>query len=118
MLPLARIRWAAERGSVTAEFAIVLPVAMLVLALCLATLSAAATHIVNTGVARDAARSLSRGHSEAEVSYSVAVARPSATLTVERSSLAVCVTLSQVLPGFSLVEALPPLEVSACSVQE
>lgn len=107
-----------ERGSVTAEFAIVLPSALLVLALCLGALSAATTHLVNANIARDAARSLSRGQSEAEVTYSVAVARPGAQITIRRSSLAVCVTLSQSPPGLAVIEALPPLEVSACAVME
>jgi Flp pilus assembly protein TadG len=107
-----------ERGSVTAEFAIVLPAAMLVLGLCLAALSAATTNIANTAVARDAARSLSRGSAEAEVTYSVAVARPRAALTIERSALAVCVRLREALPALALIESLPALEVSACAVRE
>jgi len=107
-----------ERGSVTAEFAIVLPAAILVLGLCLAALSAATTNIANAAVARDAARSLSRGSAEAEVAYSVAVARPGAAFSIERTSLAVCVRLREAIPAIALIEYLPPLEVSACAVRE
>lgn len=107
-----------DRGSVTAEFAIVLPAAVLVLGLCLAALSGAATHIANAAIARDAARSLSRGSADAEVSYSVAVARPRASMVIERSALAVCVRLSESIPGMDLIEAIPPLEVSSCAVRE
>jgi Flp pilus assembly protein TadG len=107
-----------DRGSVTAEFAIVLPVAMLVLGLCLAALSAATTNIANSAVARDAARSLSRGSAEAEVTYSVAVARPRAAMSIERSALAVCVRLREHALLMALIEAVPPMEVSACAVRE
>jgi Flp pilus assembly protein TadG len=107
-----------DRGSVTAEFAVVLPAAILVLGLCLAALSGATTHIANAAVARDAARSLSRGKTDSEVTYSVAVARPRASMVIERSALAGCVRLSESIPLTNLLEVLPPLEVSSCAVHE
>lgn len=95
-----------------------LPAALLVLGLCLAALSAAATNIANTSVARDAARSLSRGSTEEDVTAAVALARPQASLAIERTTLAVCVRLREVVPAVALIEALPPMEVSACAVRE
>ncbi|TFC94547.1 MULTISPECIES: TadE family protein [Cryobacterium] len=83
-----------DRGSVTAEFATVVPAVLLVLACCLGALQAVGQQVRLTDAAADAARSLSRGDSVDRATGLVHRAVPGAALTPERQGEFVCVRLS------------------------
>lgn len=65
--PRLRKRLVGERGTATAEVAVLLPALVLVTALCLWGLAAAAVHLRCLDAARAGARELARGESEATV---------------------------------------------------
>lgn len=67
--------WVRERGSVTAELAVVLPAVVLVALLGVWSVGAAAVHVRCLDAARSGARALARGESPAAV---IAVARDAA----------------------------------------
>lgn len=79
-----------ERGAVTAEVAIALPVIVLVLAACLGGLGLATALMRAQDAAADAARLLGRGESMSSAQQHVARTAPSARLTVSRPSGLVC----------------------------
>jgi hypothetical protein len=79
-----------ERGSVTAEFATVIPAVLLVLAACLAGLQLSSHQVRLQQVAAMAARSVARG----EPVGGVAGLLPGTTLRVERRGEFACVTAS------------------------
>jgi hypothetical protein len=80
-----------DRGSVTAEFAIALPAAVLVLALGAATLAACAHQVRLQDAAADAARLTGRGDADRGLSI---VADAGGTASVSRGDDLVCVTAS------------------------
>jgi len=82
----------AERGSVTAEFATVVPAVVLVLACCLASVQLAGQQLQLQDAAADAARSLARGGSASGALGHVSV--PGVRLAQSRSGDVLCVTLS------------------------
>ena len=82
-----------DRGAVTAEVAVALPVVVLVLAACLGGLGAAAAHLRAHDAAADAARLLGRGESTAAAQQHVARTAPGARLAVSRPSGLVCATV-------------------------
>jgi TadE-like protein. len=83
-----------ERGSVTAEFATVVPAVLLVLACCLGGVQTVAQQLRLTDAAADAARSLARGDdtelAAAHVRNSVGAAR----MSTETKGDFVCVRLT------------------------
>lgn len=81
-----------ERGSVTAEFATVVPAVVLVLACCLASVQLAGQQLRLQDAAADAARSLARGDSATGALGHVGVAGVS--LAQSRAGDILCVTLS------------------------
>ena len=82
-----------DRGSVTAEFATVVPAVLLVLACCLGALQVIGQQVRLTDAAADAARSLSRGDSVDRASGLVQRAVQGASMTPERRGEFVCVNL-------------------------
>jgi Flp pilus assembly protein TadG len=80
-----------ERGSVAAEFAVVLPAAAIVLVMGLGLVQLGTVQVRLTDAAADAARLIGRGES---ADARVAAAHPGATMTVSRTGAVVCVTLS------------------------
>jgi Flp pilus assembly protein TadG len=79
-----------DRGTVTAEVAVALPVIVLVLAACLGGLGLAAAQLRAQDAAADAARLLGRGESIAAAQQHVIRVAPSSRLTVSRPSGLVC----------------------------
>ncbi|TFC93339.1 TadE family type IV pilus minor pilin [Cryobacterium sp. TMT3-29-2] len=83
-----------DRGSVTAEFATVVPAVLLVLAICLGALQVVGQQVRLTDAAADAARSLARGDSVGRAAGLVQQAVQGASMTPERRGEFVCVNLS------------------------
>ena len=80
-------------GSVTAEFATVVPAVLLVLACCLGALQVVGQQVRLTDAAADAARSLSRGDTVDRAAGLVRQAVKGASMTPERRGEFVCVNL-------------------------
>lgn len=97
-----------ERGSATAEFAVLIPAVCLVLAVCLSGLQLATRQLQVHDAAALAARSAGRGGNAAST---VAQLIPGASLSTERRSNLVCVRVDAagspmaVLLGFATVSA-------------
>ena len=83
-----------ERGSVTAEFAMVLPAVILVLACCLASVQLAGQQVRLQDAAADAARAISRGDSAGAAASRAAAAVPGATLATSTRGDMVCAHLT------------------------
>lgn len=94
-----------ERGSVTAEFAIALPAAMLVFACCLTGLQVAGIQLRVQDAAAAAARSLARGEPASVASRLV----PGAAVSRHDDGDLVCATVTARASG------LIPLELRATS---
>lgn len=84
-----------ERGSVTAEFAVLMPALLLVLALCLGAVQVLGQQVRLTDAAADAARAASRGDDTARVAALVARAVPGASLVLATRGEFVCAELSK-----------------------
>lgn len=101
---IVRSRWndrGNDRGSITAEFAIVLPGVVLVLGLCLAAVQAGGQQLRLTDAAATAARALGRGESvEQATALANGVAERSVQLSVHRPAPVVCVDATAHPDGF------------------
>lgn len=82
---------AAERGAVAAEFAVVLPVVVLVLLFGVTVLGASSNQVRLQDVAADAARLAARGESPARVLEAVEAAVAGASADIEEHEDTVCV---------------------------
>ncbi len=82
--------WAGERGSVTAEFAAVIPAVVLVLAACIAGLQVAGEQLRLQDAAADAARLLARADGSTAAAARLTAAIPGARLTVSHPGDLVC----------------------------
>ena len=82
-----------DRGAVTAEVAVALPVVVLMLAACLGALGFAAAHLRAQDAAADAARLLGRGESLNTAQQHVARTAPNALLSVSRPNGLVCASV-------------------------
>ena len=87
-----------ETGSVTAEFAIVLPAVLLVLGVALSVLAIQTSRIGLVGLAAESARALARGESEALVQQLLQGASLGGEVNSKTSfsDLSVCVELAQI----------------------
>jgi Flp pilus assembly protein TadG len=83
-----------DAGSITAEFAAVMPAILLVLAFCLGAVHVVAQQVRLTDAAADGARSLARGDSAALASARVSQSVGSVALAQSRNGDFVCVSLS------------------------
>lgn len=89
-----------ERGAVTAEFALVLPVLVSVTVGLVWLLAVGAAQVRTVDAARETARALARGEDQdAAVSRGMQVAPPGSTITVSRSGSEVQVTVTGAVPG-------------------
>lgn len=86
-----------DRGSVTAEFAIILPVVMLVLFLALSVLSLQASRIALVEMAAEGSRALARGESENRLNQLLGEFDLGGNVSFETSfrDLAVCLEVAQ-----------------------
>lgn len=82
-----------ERGSVTAEFAVVAPAIVLVLALCLGALQAVTQQLRIADAAADAARALGRGDAVETVTARARTAIGEVTLSVANEGDFICARL-------------------------
>jgi len=83
-----------EAGSITAEFALVLPAVILVLCCCLGAIAVVGQQVRMTDAAAGAARALGRGESVDSVAALVNGTAPGATLGSESRGEFICATLS------------------------
>ena len=101
-----------DKGSVTAEFAIILPGVMLVLFLALSILSLQASRIALVEVAAEGARALARGESEQLVTQLLVDHElgPNSSFQSSFRDLAVCVEVAQI-HEIQALGGLFPIEV-------
>ena len=104
-----RFPTAGERGSVAAEFAVVVPAAILVLAGCLAALHVTATQVRVQDAAASAARASARGDDTAGILRSV----PGASLATAPSGDLICASVT--MPAAGIAGVLTGLTLSATS---
>lgn len=102
-----------ERGTVTAEFAVVLPAVLLCLALCLAAVQAGGQQLRLIDAAATAARLLARGDPAGDSSGLAGV-----QLASERSGGLVCVTLSTAAEGGMLSSLGLTIRARSCALDE
>lgn len=102
-----------DRGSVTAEFAVVVPAALLVVMLCVATLLAAGTQIRLEHAAAQAARLVARGEDEERARSAVAAAVPGAGLQLRGDGDLICAVASA---AANVPLPLPPLRAESCAL--
>ncbi len=103
--------WRAERGSVTAEFAAVVPAAVLVLAFCLAGAQIGAQQVRLQDAAADTARALARGDDVAAAG--VRAGQVHADLASSVSGDLICARLTA--PAATAVPLASVLSVTAVS---
>lgn len=111
-----RVRWrAGERGSVTAETAVVLPALLLVLAVVLWVAAAALAQVRCVDAARAGARALARGEQQGTARSMAAQAAPAqAQVSLGRRGDLVRVEVSaRVRPLGGVLSGLPALAVRA-----
>jgi hypothetical protein len=100
-----------ERGSVTAEFATVIPAVLLVLAACLTGLQLSGQQLRLQQVAAMAARSVGRGEPVGEAAGLV----PGPTLRVEHRGELACVTASTAGSRTSWLMGVFTVSASSCA---
>lgn len=107
----------AEHGSVTAEFATVMPAVIMVLACCLSAGQLAAGQMRLQDAASGAARSLARGEAAELVNQRVEQLAPRASVRQSVRGEVLCVTVTQ--PGALGVglAATITLEASGCALR-
>ncbi|HEY0248387.1 MAG TPA: TadE family type IV pilus minor pilin [Gryllotalpicola sp.] len=84
-----------ERGTVTAEFAVVLPGVLLVLALCLGAVNVVAQQLTLGSLAASGARMLARGDDPAAMQARLVAAAPGVTVARSSDGGFVCVALER-----------------------
>ncbi|WP_417561850.1 TadE family type IV pilus minor pilin [Microbacterium sp.] len=102
-----------DRGSVTAEFAVVLPAVVLVLALGAATLGVCARQVRLQDAAADAARLVARGEPDARAQSVLASAVDGARAAIATRDDLVCVTATA--PA-GLPVPVPTLRARSCAL--
>lgn len=109
-----RSDWRSDTGTVTAEFAILLPVIVSVLILAIGALSLVSMQIGNSVFVGEWSRSLARGAEPASMLREVARARPGAQISSMSRDGVVCLTMSETVtvPVWSIL--IPRLETSSC----
>jgi Flp pilus assembly protein TadG len=95
----ARDAAASERGSVTAEFAAVIPAVLLVLAFGLGAIEVVVQQARLTDAAADGARSLARGDASGVMEARMSEAVGAASVNVRRADDFVCLSLAQPAAG-------------------
>ncbi|WP_460579149.1 TadE family type IV pilus minor pilin [Humibacter ginsengisoli] len=88
-----------ERGSVTAEFAAIVPAVLLVLAFALGAIEVVVQQARLTDAAADGARSLARGDGEGLARSNISGAVGQSAVSVRTSGDFVCVSLAQKAAG-------------------
>jgi len=106
----------AERGSVTAEFALAMPAVALVLICCLSGVQLAGLQIRLQDAAAAAARSLARDEEYGTVAITASALVTSAQLSAHRRDDLICATVTAPAPN-ALLGLLPiTLSASSCAL--
>jgi Flp pilus assembly protein TadG len=108
---------ASEHGSVTAEFAALVPAVLLVLAFGMGGLEVVVQQVRVTDAAADAARSLARGDGAGAAQSRVETSAGASGVSVDDVSGFVCVTVSQRASGPLSLAGLT-VEGKGCALQE
>ena len=103
-----------DRGSVTAEFAIVLPVLVLLIAFGVGALSATSARVRLEDAAADAARLVARGDDRAAAAEAVTRAVGGARLGIDRRDELVCATATASARVLGVVSV--PLTATSCAL--
>lgn len=111
---VVRWDWRSEQGTVTAEFALLLPVIVTVLILAIGALSLVNIQIGNSVFVGEWARSMARGTESSTMLHQAAQTKPGAQISTLFGEGVVCLKLSDpvTVPVWSLL--IPRLEVSSC----
>lgn len=109
-----RSDWADDEGTVTAEFALLLPVVVTVLVLAIGALSLVNMQIGTTVFLGEWARTVARKADTSSVLTQIQGLRPGAQVNVIASDEVICLKLSEpvTVPLWSLL--IPRLDVSSC----
>jgi len=103
-----------DRGSVTAEFAIVLPVLVLLIAFGVGALAATSARVRLEDAAADAARLVARGDDRGAAAEAVTRAVDGARLGIDRRDGLVCATASA--SARVLGDVTVPLSATSCAL--
>ncbi|GAA3913056.1 TadE family type IV pilus minor pilin [Microbacterium invictum] len=101
-----------ERGSVTAEFAVIVPAVVMIIVLTVATLAGASRQIRLEQAAAQAARLASRGETDARVHAALAQVGGDATVRMSDDGDLVCAEARVSVP---VPLPLPPMRAVACA---
>ena len=107
------IRRRDDRGSVTAEFAVVVPAVVLIIALTAGTLSASGHRVRLEQAVAQAARLIARGEGEARAGAVVAAIAGAAATRIHEAGELVCV---EATAAVALPLPLPPLRAVSCAL--
>ena len=108
---MGRVGAGTDRGSVTAEFALVLPAVVVVLGVCLAAMQLSAQQVALQDAASSAARIVARGSGEAEAFRAASELVPGSTLRAVPGGELACVELAV----HRTVLSLPGVDLAARS---
>ena len=106
-----------EAGSVTAEFAMILPAIALILAIGVGVVQLGALQVRLTDAAADAARMLGRGDPAGSASARVAQAQAGASMSVSHPGALVCVT-ARASAGSDVLGALFDFSGTGCALDD
>lgn len=106
--------WRSEQGTVTAEFALVLPLVVVVLFLALGALSLVSMNVADGVLVGDLARTLSRGARLDTLASDVARLRPGARLSATGDDQLSCLTLREPVTVPLWAAVIPEVVVSTC----
>lgn len=109
-------RYDGERGTVTAEFAVVLTGVLTVLALCVSAIVVIGQQVALTSLASSGARMLARGEDEGAVRAAVSAAQPGTSFARSSDGSFVCLRLERAARlGPSSIGAIA-LSARACAL--
>jgi len=104
--------WADEEGTVTAEFAIVLPAVFVLVAACIGAMGVASQAVRLSDAASVVARQAGRGDG-GRIESTLATLAPGATVSIERGDL-VCVAL-ELSARLGPFDSVVPLTARSCA---
>lgn len=102
-----------DRGSITAEFAVVLPAVILVLLCCITGLQLSSQHLRLQDASAIAARSIARGEGISSAALLATALVPGARLSSANRGSSVCVTASA--PGLIAAGIISAITLTASS---
>jgi Flp pilus assembly protein TadG len=107
-----------ERGSVSAEFAMILPALAVVLALGVTAAQCGVVQMRLADAAADAARMIGRGEGAGSAAARIRMAEGGASMSVRRDGVLVCVTASAVPTGGMASAFALELSATGCALDD